>query len=228
MIRNPRVVFVALPWLLSIALGTWLLIFLTSKDPEPAPRAKHTGPRTGSGQVEESTAADLALLRTCRTRLKEAGRKLVACRAVAARSRFHRQQDRSPARALSDPKVQALVAAEVEMALAAREELLEQERAESRAQWLDLASRFLGEGLGLSPEESAWVGEYVCAVHELSARTGADVASTKEEVLALFARLKNERQGILRDLEAYMGPERYRKLRAIGGLGFLGEALGCR
>jgi hypothetical protein len=121
-----------------------------------------------------------------------------------------------------------MIEAKVEMALAAQEELLDQERAESLAGWHKLASRFLSDGLGLNPEESRWVGEYVCAVHELSAKTGADVASTKEEVLALFTRLRNERKAILRDLEAYMGPERYQKLRAIGGLGFLGESLGCR
>lgn len=215
---------VIFPWLLSIALGAWLVVILVSKDPESAPPARQPSPPS----IVESSGDDLVLLRTCRTRLKTCGRKLGACRAVATSSHRNLEQGRSPVPVLSDPKVQAMVAAEVEKALATQEEFIEQEQAESREGWLKLASRFLSDGLGLSPEESAWVGEYVCAVHELSARTGADVASTKEEVEALFARLSDERKLILRDLEAYMGPERYHKLRAIGGLGFLGEALGCR
>lgn len=224
MTRSPHGLLVIFPWLLSIALGAWLVVILASKDPVSTPPAEHASP----SPIVESSGDELVLLRTCRDRLKSYGHKLGACRAVAASSHRNLEKDRSPAPDLSDPKVQAMVAAEVEKALAAQEELLEQERAESLAGWHKLASRFLSEGLGLNPEESRWVGEYVCAVHELSAKTGADVASTKEEVLALFTRLRNERKAILRDLEAYMGPERYQKLRAIGGLGFLGESLGCR
>jgi hypothetical protein len=222
--RNPRSLLIAFPWFLSVGLGAWLVVVLTSDEPAPAPAAE----QTSTSPVVESSGDDLVLARTCRNRLKECGRKLGACRAVAASTQKKMEMGRTPDKILSDPKVQAMVAAEVENALAAQEELLEQERAETHAGWLKLASRFLSDGLGLNPKESRWVGEYVCAVHELSARTGADVASTKEEVLVLFTRLRDERKAILRDLEAYMGPERYQKLRDIGGLGFLGEALGCR
>jgi hypothetical protein len=222
--RNPRVLSVVFPWLLSIGLGAWLVVILTSDAAVSAHPAERASPTT----TVESPGEDLALVRTCRSQLKQCGRKLVACRSVAASSQASLEKGRSPAKILSDPKVKAMIASEVEMALAARDELLEQERTERLAGWHKLASRFLSDGLDLNQEESRWVGEYVCAVHELSSKTGADVASTKEEVLALFARLRNERKAILRDLEAYMGPERYQKLRAIGGLGFLGEALGCR
>lgn len=222
--NTSRVLLIAFPWLLSITLGIWLLVVHTSKAPEAAPQVE----QASTTPIAESSGDDLVLARTCRSRLKECGRKLGACRAVAASAHRDREQDRPPVPVMADPEVQEMVAKEVEKALAVQEELLEQERAESLAGWHKLASRFLSDGLGLNPEESRWVGEYVCAVHELSAKTGADVASTREEVLALFSRLRDERKAILRDLEAYMGPERYQKLRAIGGLGFLGEALGCR
>jgi hypothetical protein len=220
--QNPRILLVVFPWLLSFGLGVWLVVILTSTDPVSSPPAEQASPTT----IVETPGDDLVLARACRNRLKDCGRKLTACRAVATSLQTKQEKDKQPV--LSDPKVRAAIAAEVETALAAHEVLVEQERAERLKGWHKLADRFLSDGLGLNPEESRWVGEYVCAVHELSAKTGADVASTKEEVLALFTRLRNERKAILRDLEAYMGPERYQKLRAIGGLGFLGESLGCR
>jgi hypothetical protein len=70
------------------------------------------------------------------------------------------------------------------------------------------------------------MAQYVCAVHDqrASALGRLRQGTVGPEVLS---RLAAERQGLLRDLESYLGAEKYRTLRSIGGLGALREAFAC-
>ena len=90
--RNPRMLLTVFPWLLSISLGTWLVVILTSDEPASAPPAE----QTVASPIVESSGDELVLLRTCRNKLKTCGHKLVACRAVAASSQKKLETGRSP------------------------------------------------------------------------------------------------------------------------------------
>jgi len=55
-------------------------------------------------------------------------------------------------------------------------------------------------------------------------RRRSDRAAEAEEAVQ---EIQRERAAVLRDIEARLGPERYARLRAIGGVGLLGESLDC-
>lgn len=95
------------------------------------------------------------------------------------------------------------------------------------------AHRFTRQVVGVSEGEAQWMEEYLCAVHDLREQMIEDLdglltsAGAPEEIDALLEEARGERKTVLQDLEQRLGPERYARLRSVGGLGVLGASLPC-
>jgi hypothetical protein len=92
-------------------------------------------------------------------------------------------------------------------------------QAKKRAARERQVTAWLEESLELSPEQTVWLGQYVCAVR--------DMRSMAEKKAYSFKDLRYERQRMFKDLEAYLGPESYKHLREAGGIGLLADVLQC-
>ena len=101
-------------------------------------------------------------------------------------------------------------------------------RARAREQQAALASALTKDVLGLTPEQSAWVGEYVCATRDLHRLLADEAASAAALGADAFDRARLQREELLGDLEKYLDADRYAKLRALGGISLLTDALDCR
>lgn len=95
------------------------------------------------------------------------------------------------------------------------------------------ARRFATSVVGVGDDESRWLESYMCTVHRLRSQMVDDLGAllrdeaSPDRIEALLAEAKQERAAVLADLEENLGPERYQRLRAVGGLGILGSALAC-
>ena len=86
---------------------------------------------------------------------------------------------------------------------------------------------WLERNIGLSHQQSKWVSEYVCAVRDLRGQALPDPASGEEMKPHTWEELRNERDKMLTDLSSLMGAEKYKKLRAVGGIGLLADSINC-
>lgn len=90
---------------------------------------------------------------------------------------------------------------------------------------------FMARVVGVKGPAGEWLADYVCLVDELRDRTVREIASTMDdpaaypdEVDEIVSEAKQEREAMLGDIEARLGPARYAKLRDIGGLAILSLA----
>jgi hypothetical protein len=101
-------------------------------------------------------------------------------------------------------------------------------REQVRFRRLESALSLIEDELGLGDEESAWLSEYVCAVRELREDSLVDLAERDAGAPAgVWEQMRQEREEALGGLAAVLGPERFERLRAIGGIGLLNDLLDC-
>lgn len=113
------------------------------------------------------------------------------------------------------------------------------EAAQAAAEQADAARRtafrraFMARVVGVTGPAGEWLADYVCLVDDLRNRTVRDIEATfgdpaayPEAVDEIVAESKQERDAILGDIEARLGPQRYARLRELGGLSML--SLACR
>ena len=123
-----------------------------------------------------------------------------------------------------DPYVEKLVQERLERILTERRVAREAARIER----LDTALSLVETELGLTEPESAWLGEYVCAVRELREDNLSDPAERDGgELPDQWEQMRREREEELAGIKAVLGPDRYARLREIGGIGLLSDVLDC-
>jgi len=83
------------------------------------------------------------------------------------------------------------------------------------------------EDLDLSPEDVSWLAENACALRELRWYAVSHLHLDGVNGGDVWAMVKLQRDDILREVEAYLGPEAYLRFRAIGGIGLLNDNLEC-
>lgn len=95
------------------------------------------------------------------------------------------------------------------------------------------ARRFSRRVVGTSEEEADWLEDYLCAVDGLRDTMVADLErllddnASEQDVESALAQARADRKAVLVDVERRLGPERYARLRAVGGVGLLGSQLQC-
>jgi hypothetical protein len=102
-------------------------------------------------------------------------------------------------------------------------------RREERARRASAARELVTSVLRLTSVEWDWLAEFVCAVRELRGAAltapadGGDGSGSAEA----WEELRARREAVLADIEKYLGPDRYRRLREAGGIGLLGDVVDC-
>jgi hypothetical protein len=82
--------------------------------------------------------------------------------------------------------------------------------------------------IGLTAEQGDWVSDFACTLRQRRLSVLADASAPAPTDPAVLAeRLRAEREEVLLDLEAYLGPDRYQALREIGGIGLFNELVDC-
>jgi hypothetical protein len=214
-----------LPWLTAIAalgLAAWLWF---GGPPAPDAPAMPVAPPCPPPEVRVETetrflpsADQLSELRQCNRGRREAEEALQRCR--RPRLDLAPQLEAGGASVcLGLPEVQNAfkrhLANELERHVKDRAHAQTQKRAEREVQ----VTTWLEKSLDLRPEQGVWLGQYVCAVRDMRALAGEKSYTFKE--------LTYERQRMFKDLEAYLGQQRYKRLREAGGIGLLADVLQC-
>ena len=90
---------------------------------------------------------------------------------------------------------------------------------------------FMARVVGVKGPAADWLAGYVCLVDDLRDRTAAEIESVIGDPNAFpdaldeaVAEAKQERDAMLGDVRARLGPERYKRLRDVGGLAILSDA----
>lgn len=230
----------AAPWLLAAgcaaaAVAAWWTRPPASADGAPAgpggeggePGAAEVPLEASPGLVHESAA-----LKRCVVRLEAARALLGRCENAAAEPAAPVEPaapDVAPPApdCLAQPDVRAelerRVAEEVERTM----QLEATRREEARAARDDTARRMLEQGLGMNTVESARVRDFVCAARDQRRVAVEEVLAGRETPQVAWRRLRQERQDVLRDLAAYLGRERFLKLRQLGGIGLVADSIQC-
>lgn len=209
----------------------------------PAPAAGGASPES-SGAIgdPESTeapvepapdlAGDSAALRRCVVRLEAARALLERCEnppaAPAPAPDASAAQPETPrVDCLAQPEVLAEVERRVRAEVERTMELEAARREEARAARDDAARRILEQRLGLNTVESAWVRDFICAARGMRRMAADEVIAGREAPVEAWRKLHRERMEVLRDLAAYLGRERLRKLREFGGIGLVVDSIQC-
>ena len=227
----------SIPWLpwsvatLACALAAWSWLRAPEEAPaspvEPAavePTASPGSARVARPESESAPEPELPELQTTRVCLDQ----LELAHSALARCRDAPSNPASSAAAscLAEPRVAAQVEQRIEQALLEHLES-ERERAElARERQRSAFDSWAQQALALSPDESAWVEDYVCAVLELRANTLATLEDETPPAEAL-AQLKSQRKQLLTDMKQMLGEERYATLRSIGGLSLIASVSEC-
>jgi hypothetical protein len=191
-----------LPWILAGAFAIATVI-LGLRSPGAAKGVPAKVPKEPA-PAETVAAPDLAL-RRCNVRLEIVAGELADVRSGA------------PGRC------EAGVEAEVARRLEAAAEARAMERDGDREAIRGMVQEFLA----ITPEQSAWLLDYVCAVRGMRADVLAEIKEHKIGFEEAAKRQKSERQDALDDLKNMLGEEKYQQLRGVGGLGKLGDLFGC-
>ena len=186
---------------------------------EPAASAPASAPV--AAPELESELPDLQTTQVCLDQLELARSALARCRDAPSHP-----APPAAVSCLAEPQVAAQVEQRIEQALLehleSERELAELARERQRSAFDSWAQ----QALALSPDESAWVEDYVCAVLELRANTLATLEDETPPAEAL-AQLKSQRKQLLTDMKQMLGEERYATLRSIGGLSLIASVSEC-
>ncbi len=107
---------------------------------------------------------------------------------------------------------------------------------ETQAAKKGFAAQFSRRVVGVNEEESVWLEKYMCIVHELRSRmirelkemlNSPEAEADTAAIEAMMVEARQERKIVLEDLQERLGEERYKRLRAVGGLGLMASALSC-
>jgi predicted subunit of tRNA(5-methylaminomethyl-2-thiouridylate) methyltransferase len=126
---------------------------------------------------------------------------------------------------MGEPAVRA--ALDRKVAAAVEQRILEaaDRKAKSAEARRDTMRKPIGDFLQITPQQAEWLIEYVCTVRGLRADGLQDLASGAIDFQTAADRQKSERSDALAEVEQLLGPDRYAKLREVGGLGMLGDLL---
>ncbi|MEK6609025.1 MAG: hypothetical protein AABZ30_15305 [Myxococcota bacterium] len=220
-----RLLQTALPWTIAAgcaAAAAWLSLHRDATPPQAKPAATRTAPAVAT----TSAAPPLVPLRACLERL-DVAQALLDRRRRDATAEDGPSAERAAA-CMRDPTVRERLDGEVRAAVERHVADDHERRARAREQQAALASALTKDVLGLTPEQSAWVGEYVCATRDLHRLLADEAASAAALGADAFDRARLQREELLGDLEKYLDADRYAKLRALGGISLLTDALDCR
>lgn len=236
--QNPRnTSHLLTPWFVAaiatiFAVVGWMGDRCTSKqislcDPADTPTEKETA-CLGRSTTAVALRADarLGLLRTCREKLKDANILLRRCQAASYPASSTREGTRAEA-CLDDPAMWELVKRRVNAELEQQAELNRARRAETKITRERVVMDWMEGNLGLDAQQIRWLSEYVCAVRDMRAVAIPSTTSKRADSRYTWEQLRDERQTILSDLQGFLGKETYARLRAVGGLGILSDALQC-
>lgn len=193
-----------LPWVLAAAFAISTVV-LGLRSPgsarsAPAPETK-TAPEKTTEVVE---AKPNLALRRCEVKLEMTAAKLADS-------------------GTQPPQCEAGMEAELARRMEAAAEARAAERDGDRAAIRDMVQEFLA----ITPEQSTWLMDYVCAVRGMRADVLVEIKEHKLGFEEAAKRQMAERQDALDDLKSMLGDEKYQKLRGVGGLGKLGDLFGC-
>jgi hypothetical protein len=217
-----------LPWFIAVAaclLAGWAWVRDARRsttdhprDAEPADARSH---RNVDGAAATQAEPPLHATRACLSRLEVAESALLRCQ---SRDRATSGTP-SSLECLSDPEVAAAVEQRIEDAVREHVEGQRDLFAHASERERSAFDEWAKEALQLTADESQWLEDHVCATRELRERTIASLDETPAG--EALEQLKAQREQILKDVEELLGPDRYAKLRAIGGIGLIADTTEC-
>lgn len=147
----------------------------------------------------------------------------VPCKPTGKRPDGHKA---SLATCLQQPAVRKHIDAAIRHEIEKRgfkEQPVQPRLSQPQAQLRDL----LLEGLMLSEDEFAATSEFACALQQLRWQTLRELTEAGDGPPAVVSALERERQGVLHQMEQFLGIERYNKFRQLGGIGLLNDVSDC-
>ena len=204
-------------------MAFWLFIIQTpppqETDPELTDNPEIVSPNPSTCQPE------LNSLTLCTRQLDRSQIKLHLCRSS------NKDQKSSDAPRLGECISSPEVRVYNENQLAESVELYikdEKQRRQNRKKHRRVLGRsLLEDGLDLTIEESAWVSDYICAIHKLRQQAVEEFSDGTSSVEETLERIRQERGYLMSDLKDYLGVEGYTGLRKLGGIGLLNDTLEC-
>lgn len=214
------------PWLLSAVFAASTAWLWWADGPRAAPRrdAAEGTVRVGRPPSDRAPIA-VAPLARCVDRLRVVEALLATCRAPPAAPVGAPDDD--AARCLRDPRVRGHLDAQVQAALERHVHDEGARYAAASAQRLAQTTSLTRDILGLTDAEASRLGNYICLLRDLRALMGRRSVPSDGGTEATFEQLRREREDVLATVERELGSERFRRLRAVGGVGLLSEALDC-
>ena len=128
---------------------------------------------------------------------------------------------------VTDPAVEKHINQRVDEEVETRLENIEAQKLEQRRKDKEGGRELVKRFFGTNEQESKWMLDYVCTVRQLRADLLDEVRQGKIDLSQASERQKVEREALLGDLERLLGPERYARLREVGGLGKLPDLVEC-
>lgn len=217
---------------ITLAALAWLREPESAAEADPNPQLEFQAvpadqaPPSGGRESRLPSNEVFSALRICRQRLETADAKLRFCQRERGPSSPGPISDRV-ARCLQDQEVRSMLAGMLSEEFERERELERASRMAGLEKREALATAWMEENLGLTREQSRWLSEYVCAVRDMRSFAVPDAASPDGGADFSWEQLRSERERMLSNLRSFLGPQRYERLRAVGGIGLLADVLVC-
>jgi hypothetical protein len=211
-----------IPWAMTIALAlavAWSLFFQGYE--APGDKALPTEQSTESEASPELTRA--GSVPAPAKAAPDQDPDWVPCKPTGKKPDEHKA---SLATCLQQPAVRKHIDATVRHEIEKRgleEPAVEPRLSQPQAQLRDL----LLDGLLLSEDEFSATSEFACALQQLRWQTLKELSDAGDTPAAAVETLQNERLDVLRQMEQFLGLERYQRFRQLGGIGLLNDIGDC-